>query len=98
MKNVQVKNESLTELTEHATGKEWLAATQNQRRSYVEAGCRRCAEAGVSVNCPSLLEEGISEYFRHQDKLHHELGDAFGEISSTIVGFGHYRRLTDSMG
>jgi hypothetical protein len=82
-------------LTNESVGKDWKTASHEERLTYVETCCCRCVELGLKPISASLVEEGISEYYRFHEKFHHELGDAFGVISSAVLEFGNYRRLTD---
>ena len=81
-----------TMLTHESRGEDWVADTADERRAYVEAACQRCREAGLEIP-PWSAQEGISEYFRDHAKFHHDVGDAFGEVSSAIARLGYYPRL-----
>jgi hypothetical protein len=78
-------------LTGDSTGKDWKSAKPENRRTYVEAGCRRSVEMGLSSISPSLVEKGISDYYHLHEQFHHKLDDAFGEVSSAVIKNGQYR-------
>ena len=81
-------------LTNESKGKDWKAATPEEKRDYIEACCQRSTESGVKPISPSMLEDGISEYYRFHEKYDHELDEAHGIILSAIIKFGHYGPMT----
>lgn len=81
-------------LTNQSTGKDWKEAALQERMAYIEAGCRRCVELGLNPISPSMVADGVSEYYRFHEKFHDDLEEAFGAITSAIFQFGDYRKLT----
>ena len=74
---------------------EWQQATPDERREYVTRACQRCAQKGLGMALPSLVEEGITEFFTaplcHNKPVHF----IFGEVFAAITKLGHYRSLLD---
>ena len=83
-------------ITKNSTGADWLVALPDVRHEYVTRKCKGCAEEGLGVADPLIVEQGITDFFTDVPRLQSKsVSFVFGEVFSAIRHLGHYRRLLD---
>jgi len=96
-KLLQVRDSIAFMITNKSTGADWLAATPDDRRCFIERACHKAIADGLGIVSPSLAEEGITAFAAVPHLRKQSVLFLFGQVFSACHHMGHYRRLLDEL-
>lgn len=82
--------------TKESTGADWVAASPDARREYVDNACAGSSTVGIGDSVPSLVVEGMDAFFATPSLRRHRISFAFGQIHTAQTMLGSYHPIVDS--